>query len=107
MGRDTATMSLGIRGHCIGASYAYVLETDIVRPWQLICVLILVTAMFVLLFSFTALVFTMCLVTVSDIGIVIVYVVTPFPLFDVHTGYVKRVEMSIWFKTCKIYPFFR
>ena len=56
MGRDTASMSPGIRGHCIGASYAYVLETDFARPWQLICVLILVTAMFVLLFSFTALV---------------------------------------------------
>ena len=73
MGRDTASMSLGIRGHCIGASYAYVLETDIVRPWQLIHVLILVTAMFVLLFRLTALVFTMCLVTVSDIGIVTVW----------------------------------
>ena len=52
------------------------------RSWRL------VTAMFVLLFRFTALVFTMCLVTVSDIGIVMV--------FDVHTSYEGRNEHVVW-----------
>ena len=57
--------------------------------------ILLVTAMFVLLFSFTALVFTMCLVTVSDIGIV-----TVFCLMFIQ---VMRVEMCIMCETFGVY----
>ena len=63
------------------------------RSWWLL------TAMFVLLFSFTALVFTMCLVTVSDIGIVTVWCNLFLYLMFIQTGCVKRVEMSMLFKT--------
>ena len=65
--RHQGALHWGILCLCFGNRYS------IYRPWQLICVLILVTAMFVLLFRLTALVFTMCLVTVSDIGIVTVW----------------------------------
>ena len=67
--------------------------------------LILVTAMFVILFRLTALVFTMCLVTVSDIGIVTVWCNLFLYLMFIQTGCVKRVEMSMLCETFGVNSF--